>query len=224
MDLEKSLTFAETYAREYVRYLLEFFGRAPDAVNPKDARTPEGKVVLFAMLSAALGAFLGQKFISGGAIAQGDLMIRVLLEFLYWLSLSILLELALFVLRAAPDFMDSILTTLKVLPVAYAMSGFAAFLAYNLALAFMADPVAEPEGPHNAARAAAAFAELAVCAVYLPTSLRRLHKTGWLRAILASLMVLLVISMVHFTAYWTTVKAPASPTHAITAPAGAPRT
>jgi hypothetical protein len=188
MGFETTLRFLETYAREYLLYLLAFFRPRPPETR-SDVDTPEGKVVIYAVISASIGLVLS--FASVGRVLKAnEFAVELFSKFAYWLAIALALHLTLKLLRARADFMVSLLAVLTVLPVAYALGGYAAYLLKYVGWLWWTNS-------YPAAYAAAILAQLAITIVYLPRILARETVLGPLRTSLATGVVALLILAVQ---------------------------
>lgn len=212
MDFEKALRFVETYAREYLLYLLDFFRRKRgDARTEVD--TQEGKIVVYAMISASIGLLLSHKFVSNQDLTSQAFAIALFVKFAYWLAIALFLHLMLAALRARTDFMVSLLTTLTVMPVAYALGGYAAYLMNKLSWLWIEQPaVREAADALKAAAQGQAAAghygykgavavQLVVATIYFPRVLSRNPELAHWRVAIASVGVSLLLGVVQLAAY-----------------------
>ncbi|AAK24808.1 hypothetical protein [Caulobacter vibrioides] len=210
MDFEKALSFAEKYSREYLLYLLDFFRRKRGDLRT-DVEQPEGKIVVYAMISASIGLFLSYKFVSGVDLTAQAFFIELFVKFAYWLAIALFLHLILLVTRAQAAFMTALLVTLTVMPVAYALGGYAAYLMNKLSW-FWVDLDANAKAPsndanfgavltqHDYAYFGAVLTQLVIAFIYFPRLLSRDGALARWRVAVASMGVSLFIIMVQLVA------------------------
>lgn len=212
MDFDKTLAFLETYFREYLLYLLDFFRRKrTDATTAVEA--PEGKIVVYAMISASIGLFLSHKYVSQRDLTGEAFAIELFVKFAYWLAIALTLHLLLVIVRARTEFMVALLTTLTVMPVAYALGGYAAYLMNKLAWLWteqtvvreVADQLNASAHAQNTISAygylGAVATQLAIAVIYFPRVLSRAPNLAPWRVAIASAGVSLVIVVVQLAAY-----------------------
>lgn len=212
MDFEKALRFVETYAREYLLYLLDFFRRKRGDANT-EVDTQEGKIVVYALISASIGLLLSYKFVSQRDLTREVFAVELFVKFAYWLAIALFLHLILVAVRARTDFMVSLLTTLTVMPVAYALGGYAAYLMNKLSWLWIAQPAVQEAADALQAAAkgqtavsgygymGAVCAQLAIAVVYFPRVLSRNPDLARWRVAIASIGVSLLIGFVQLAAY-----------------------
>ena len=133
MDIDKIIESVETHLREFVLYLLSFFKSQSDTDLGFD---PESevfhKIVLFGILSAFFGTYISYWYIDSTRLLGQKLYDVVLEKGLFWLSLGLLLHFVFFILGARPKLMNSVIVILKVMPVAYVVAAYSAYLAENI--------------------------------------------------------------------------------------------
>lgn len=209
MDFEKALRFVETYAREYLLYLLDFFRRKRGEATT-EVEAPEGKIVVYAMISASIGLVLSYKFVSQRDLTSEIFAVELFVKFAYWLAIALFLHLLLVLVRARTDFMMSLLTTLTVMPVAYALGGYAAYLMNKLSWLWTEqEMIREAANQLKAGQSVASgygyvgavTAQLAIAVIYFPRVLSRNPAlSGW-RVAVSAIGVSLLIGVVQLAAY-----------------------
>ncbi len=172
MDFEKALSFVETYSREYLLYLLDFF-RRKQGDTKTGVEHPEGKIVVYAMISASIGLFLSYKFVSDTQLTQDAFAVELFAKFAYWLAIALVLHVLLILTGVRPEFMTSLLITLTVMPVAYALGGYAAYLANKLSWLWV-DPEKAKYAYRGYAYFGAVIAQLGIALVYFPRMVSRM--------------------------------------------------
>ena len=155
MDLRDTLKFIEDYAKSYVQYMLSFVGSVdPQPATPAGSKTPkskaaalppvdDGNLFTFGFLNAVIGATLQWLFMHdlafglfAGNAAFGDVAFAqvVIVELCYWLLLSIILHTAINFRDGKAHFSQSLTVILKVVPIAYVLSSYGAYVGYFIAL------------------------------------------------------------------------------------------
>jgi hypothetical protein len=131
MDFDGALKTFETYAVDFVRYILSVCGRGAFKRRAPDL---ENKLFTFALISAVLGAFLNMKYVSGLSVGEGDLVTPVVTEFSIWIALSVLVWFGMGLGRRGPTlYTPALSAVLRVLPVAFVLSAYGGFVLTNLA-------------------------------------------------------------------------------------------
>lgn len=198
MDLERALSFAEKYAREYLLYLLDFFRRKRSEPST-NVENPEGKIVIYALISASIGLFLSYKFVAETDLTAQTFAIELFVKFAYWLAIALFLHLLLVVMRSGVDFMTPLLVTLTVMPVAYALGGYAAYVMNKLSW-FWVDLDSNTRAHLGYAYFGAVTVQLAVAIIYFPRMLSRDGALARWRVAAASAGVSLFIILVQLVA------------------------
>jgi hypothetical protein len=131
MDLDGAIKTFETYAVDFVRYILSVFGRQ---AFRRRAPELEKKLFTFALISAALGAFLNLKYVSGVAVGEGDLVTPIVTEFSIWIALSLLVWIGMGLgRRGSTPYTPALTAVLRVVPVTFVLGAYAGFLLANVA-------------------------------------------------------------------------------------------
>jgi hypothetical protein len=131
MDLESVIQTFETYAVDYVRYILSLFGREAFRRRAPDL---EKKLFSFALISALLGSYLDMKYVSGLPVGESDLATPVITEFSIWIALSVVVWVGMGVARSGHQaYTPALDAVLRVLPVTYVIGAYVGFLMTNVA-------------------------------------------------------------------------------------------
>ncbi len=198
MDLEAALKVVETYARDYIRYLLSVFGRKAFVRRTKDL---DPKLITFSLISVFAGNYLHSRYIEQKSIAGDDAIARVVSEFAFWIAISLFVHIGVNLGRKAPNgYTDSLSVTLRVLPVAYVLSSYAGFLTVTTARSWA--PACAPWWAYVASLVLRAI----VVAVFFPISITLSSDIGRVRKIAVTAMVLSVTILVQvwsLTAHFT---------------------
>jgi hypothetical protein len=131
MDFDGAIKTFETYAVDFVRYILSLFSRQAFRRRAPDL---EKKLFTFALISALLGAFLNMKYVSGLTVGENDLVTPVVTEFSIWIAFSVLVWIGVGLGRpGATPYTPALTAVLRVLPVTYVIGAYVGFLLTNLA-------------------------------------------------------------------------------------------
>lgn len=169
MELDGALTTIETYAVDYIRYVLSITSRRAFERRAQDI---DPKLVTFSVLSLVIGYYLYQTYVLHGQIVEQDVLSSVVAEFSVWLSMSVLAFVGLSIGRHGHTrFTGALTAVLRVLPVAYVLGNYAGFVVIGVA------PVLAPFGHEARCSPWQAFAwalavRFAILTLYLPLSLR----------------------------------------------------
>lgn len=130
LDLTELLKTIESYAKDYVRYLLTVVVRT-QLDEPAGEFDP--KLMTYSVISLVIGYFIYDQFIRHTSASQGDLFAEGLKSYSVWLGVSVVyFGLVNLIRRSAIDFVGALNTILAILPVAFLMSAFAAEFTYQL--------------------------------------------------------------------------------------------
>lgn len=193
MDLEKAIGFAETYVRQYVAYLLAFFGESVDPAQEAEAPDPFKTVLIFSLISAFLGTSFAWHAVSGEFADSKTIAERMSLQFAYWLALAIFLLLVLSIMRTGVRMMTAILIVFSVTPVAYVIGGYAGFLWQYVARLW------QPTWTASRVEAywAIVLVQFAISGIYFPAYIYRLAAMDRVRTAVSASLLLLLIALVQ---------------------------
>lgn len=167
MELEKIIQGIEKYCREFIVYLVSFFWVGKSPIDTDPILEDLNQTVIFAIMSAAFGAYLWDIYIYDQAGEIHDLA-RVLTDtLLKWLSYGLLLFAVMTVFRLQVPVLKPILCVLRVFSVAYILSILCAYLARNAIWLVTHTSFNRQYGAHAAAKFSYAVHALLVL-FYLP--------------------------------------------------------
>lgn len=196
MELDKNLATAETYAREYISYLLAFFQKTPDHTGASLER-PDNKVLLFGLVTAVIGSYLANRYVQLSRPTMGDLAESVITVCLFWATIALMLHLILKISNRQVVFANTLPAVLRVLPVSYLMGAYGAYCFHFAAL------LVAPE------RATAAGADitnivvhLIVCISYFPRSIGAIPNVRRWEVVISSAILILTIFMVDAASFF----------------------
>jgi len=192
MDLEKTLQFVENYARGYIGYLLAFFGE-PAATKDAEAADPFRTVMIFGIISTFLGAAFGFHGVSGHFPTGEVLIRRISVELAYWVALAALLFVLLKAMRAPSSAMDALLVVFSVMPVGYALGGYASYLMSMAARIWSTAQWATLQ-----AYGASVAVQMVISAIYFPVYIARMAALGRARTTIGSTVLVVVVAAVQF--------------------------
>jgi hypothetical protein len=143
MDFKDTIEVIEDYAKSYIHYILGFFGDLGDdaADIARGARAaPEltlndGSLLIFGLFNALIGSALQGLFMEKLKFSDINFPQAVIVEVCYWLFLAILLHIALNVFHRTSHFSSALTAILRVVPVAFVIGAYGAFVAYFITLA-----------------------------------------------------------------------------------------
>jgi hypothetical protein len=195
MDLEKALEVAETYSREYLLYLLSFFDDNADN-SPNDIKSPQGKIVLFSLISAAIGVYLSNKYVSNTVIPYQGIAGNAATELLYWIAAGVAIYIVLLALRAKVAVIDCLSAALRVLPVGYVLGAYTAY-AYHYSAYLWSSGANGGPWPY----VADILAQDLVLIVYLPGSIGAIPKVTKAQKLISTTIIVLSILFVQVGVY-----------------------
>jgi uncharacterized membrane protein len=189
LDIDDALKFAEDRTRDYYYHLVsvlgpraarrEARGEAPEA--PAGDAAPHGRAVkvgppriegasfVYGLISLAIGVTLQDLYVGGKNTAQIDFASRFASQICFWVLISLVLYIVVNVGRRTADYTTAMLVTLTVLPTAFVVGAYAAFVAHGLAL-FFNDPT-DKSWPQGLAAVVDMVAQLALLIRCLPLAL-----------------------------------------------------
>src|ERR1700744_3727021 len=119
MDIENFLKSANDYAREFILYLIKFFGIAHDAGPAEHIADENGHIILHALIGLTAGVFLQQMVISH-VVPQNDAVLGLFVrELMFWLFFAFVIHLLARNVQTHPDFASSLSAVLRVFPPAF---------------------------------------------------------------------------------------------------------
>ena len=199
MNFAELLQTLETYAVDYVRYLLSITSRAAFRRRQQDI---DPKLLTFSLISLGIGYYFYQKYVRGLAIDDTTMLSDLVAEFSVWVALSLLAYWVISVRRGRQTAYTGVLIgLLRVMPVAYVVGGYASFLIVNLWQLWARHACA----PWYA-YAGDFLIRLSIVAVYLPISLKTIdievapdekQSPSDLRANLAAALVFLAMVLIQ---------------------------
>lgn len=148
MGIEDSAKFVQDYARSYIHYMLAFFGalgpqagamakgkgRGKAGARAPDLTLDDGSLLIFGLFNALIGGALQGLFIQRLAFKDINFPQIVIVQVCFWLLLTIILDFLLSVRERKAAFSETLTAILRVVPVAYVIGAYAAFVTYFLAL------------------------------------------------------------------------------------------
>jgi len=171
MEFDKIIDSIEKYVREFILYILSFFwiGRGDGKTDP--VLEPLNRTAIFAVLSAAAGAYLWNCYIYDAQGGVHDLP-RILTDtLLRWLSFGLFLYGLMYMFGWRPHILMPILAVFKVFSVAHILAIFAAYLARN-GVWIVSTPDYHIEfGPRYAARTAY-LVQAVLIVFYMPREIK----------------------------------------------------
>lgn len=166
MNFTELLETIDTYAREYIRYVLSVASRSAFKAEAGDF---DPKLINFSLISVIFGSFLFDRFVRHAGFSQGDMLDRVVRVFSTWLFIGVLLYVGLnFRSRTRIGFSPSLTIVLRVLPVAFMLSTYAATVVAQIARLFANSACAAWWG-----YSVLTLAETAIILMFLPISVAR---------------------------------------------------
>ncbi|HEX7759772.1 MAG TPA: hypothetical protein VF459_09735 [Caulobacteraceae bacterium] len=195
MDFEKILQVSETYFKEYFLYLFSFFRQSPEVFEDAIDK-PSGKIAIFSTISAAIGVYLSNKYVSNQLLSGSAFVEAIGSEFSYWIAMGAVLYSASWVLDRSTQMADCMSAILRVFPVAYALGGYAAYIYHFVAPVWIAG-----RGHSIGAYAADVGIQFGVLVLYLPHSIRMKTQLGKLRTAGLSAVVIAAALMVGMFVY-----------------------
>ena len=204
MNFTELLETIDTYAREYIRYVLSVASRTAFKAEAGDF---DPKLINFSLISVILGSFLFDRFVRHAGFSQSDMLDRVVRVFSTWLFISVVLYVGLnFRSRIKIGFSPSLTIVLRVLPVAFMLSTYAATVMAQIARLFASAACSAWWG-----YSVLTLGEVAIIVMFLPISVARYveydhspaikhparHSFGWVRTLALSLLVVGVIVSVR---------------------------
>ena len=166
MNLIEILDTIDSYAREYIRYVLSVASRAG---FKKHARDFEPRLINFSVISVVIGGYLFDRFVRHSVVGQPQLLDTVGRIFPLWVFISAVMYIGFnFRSRAKINFSNALSIILRVLPVAFVLSTFAATVMAQMAGIFR-DPSCSAWWGYSALMAG----EPIIVMMYLPTSIMR---------------------------------------------------
>lgn len=137
MNLTEILETIDSYARDYIRYILAVVNR--DAFKT-EARDFDPKLVIFSLFSVIIGSYLFDRFARHMIVTQSTILETATRVFAVWLAVGVVFYFGLNRLsRTRADFSATLSIVLRVLPVAYVLSAFAASVAAEAVRLFRND-------------------------------------------------------------------------------------
>jgi hypothetical protein len=119
MDIDNFLTSVNDYGRDYILYLIKFFGIAHDGEPAEHIADEGGQIVLHALISLTAGVFLQQMVISH-AVPQNDAVLGLFVrELMFWLFFAFVIHLLTRNAGTHSDFASSLSAVLRVFPPAF---------------------------------------------------------------------------------------------------------
>jgi len=197
MDIGKAIEMAETYLREFILYLVSFFHRSDKADDQEIVFTDLHRSVVFAIVSAVVGAYMWERYINSQAGLTQDITGILADNMLRWLSLGITLFALLRLCRVRVQILVPILAVLKVFSVAHIV---AIYVAYLVGSVVEKVPALERTFPMTPASpiAAAYGVELLILWFYFWRETRQFAPVGSTRTgrILATFLFLCLVSVI----------------------------
>ncbi len=134
MNFSEILETVDTYAREYIRYVLSVASRTAFKAEAADF---DPKLINFSLISVALGSYLFDRFVRHAGLSQGDLIDRMVRIFSTWLFIGVVLYAGLNLRsKIKIAFSPSLSIVLRVLPVAFMLSTYVATVVAQVARLF----------------------------------------------------------------------------------------
>ena len=131
MNFGEILETIDTYAREYIRYVLSVASRT---AFKAEAGAFDPKLINFSLISVIIGSYLFDRFVRHAGFSQGDMVDRIVRVFSTWLFIGVVLYVGLnFRSRIKIGFSPSLSIVLRVLPVAFMLSTYAATVIAQMA-------------------------------------------------------------------------------------------
>ena len=204
MNFTELLETIDTYAREYIRYVLSVASRT---AFKDEAGDFDPKLINFSLISVILGSFLFDRFVRHAGFSQSDMLDRVVRVFSTWLFIGLVLYIGLnFRSRTRIGFSPSLTIVLRVLPVAFMLSTYAATVMAQIARLFASAACSAWWG-----YSLLTLAETTIILIFLPISVARYveydhaptvdhavgHSFGRARTLALSLLVIGVIVSVR---------------------------
>ena len=192
MGLEDSLKFVETYAKDYLHYILAFFKQLRHEAEDPPPTLDDGRLLIFSLMNAVIGAALQGLFVQHTNLDKIAFPQIVIIEVCYWLALCIVTHALLNSRRAPAHFADAITAILGVAPAAFVIGAYSAFVVYYLALL-----APDPRWAAPLAAIVNAGFQLGLMARYLRPAVFEIRGSTAGRKWVAFLTVMLIVGVVH---------------------------
>jgi len=180
VDFEQVIKALEAYARAYVHYVLSFFGGMREVgANPDtgvirpEPKLSDGSLIIFSFFSAAIGITLEGLFNSTSQFADATFPEKLIILVAYWLFLATFMHFVINLGKHDGSFSQVLSTVLQIVPVAYVVGTYIAFVAYCLVLSW-----APGEEASRWAAAALVIAQLILLTLHLPRATRGVDGPG----------------------------------------------
>jgi len=131
MEVDKFIGSIEKYVREFILYLLSFFWVSKSDGDTDPILESINKTFIFAILSAAAGAYLWNRYIYGNAGGVSDLAGLLTDTLLRWFAYGLFLYGLMLAGGMRPHVLLPILAVFKVFSVAHVVAIFASYITKN---------------------------------------------------------------------------------------------
>lgn len=202
MDIDKIVSFAEKYLREFILYIVSFFWKKGDEADDEKIFHDLNSGVIFAVFSAFVGAYLWNRHILHLSGKSDDLVGVLTDSLLRWISFGLVLYGLLRMVSVKVHILSPILSVLKVFSVAHLIAIYAAYLLIHTSW-FFSTPSEFKRISENLSITAAYLIELLILWFYIPREIKAVDSgvsEPW-RLNVAKYSFLLVITAVVLTPY-----------------------
>ncbi len=201
MDIEKLFAIGETYLRDFVIYLLRVLTSTREKVRLRELTATSPKLWSFALISIALGVFVYSGAVSNGADEPKISAMTMVSSLWFWFMIALAMHLIFRTVDASESILDSMTLSLKVLPVAYVLSAFAALTAsfvLNLILRYGALAMWVTENANrNYSKAVFLATQAAIISTYLTRHCEPKGRFPILQAITLRILIPLIILLIN---------------------------